>query len=88
MLFSTSDWQLPEAILMVYLCMKVRHIEKGINPPSVNEIFFTGDYLAKGFKIGVVAGMIALTVSNLITHFLLPREKLISLFVSNTFLLA
>lgn len=39
----------------------VRHIEKGINPPSVNEIFFTGDYLAKGFKIGVVAGMIALT---------------------------
>ncbi|BBG95725.1 sulfate transporter 1 [Prunus dulcis] len=52
---------LPEAILMVYLCMKVRHIEKGINPPSVNEIFFTGDYLAKGFKIGVVAGMIALT---------------------------
>ncbi|KAM0971723.1 hypothetical protein ACFX2I_019502 [Malus domestica] len=39
----------------------VRHIEKGINPPSVNEIFFTGDYLAKGFKIGVVAGMVALT---------------------------
>lgn len=39
----------------------VRHIEKGINPPSVNEIFFTGEYLAKGFKIGVVAGMIALT---------------------------
>ncbi|XP_009369645.2 sulfate transporter 1.2 [Pyrus x bretschneideri] len=39
----------------------VNHIEKGINPPSVNEIFFTGDYLAKGFKIGVVAGMVALT---------------------------
>lgn len=44
--------------------MKVRHIEKGINPSSINQIFFTGDYLAKGFKIGVVAGMIALTVSN------------------------
>ncbi|XP_068313567.1 sulfate transporter 1.3-like [Pyrus communis] len=39
----------------------VRHIEKGINPPSVDEIFFTGHYLAKGFKIGVVAGMVALT---------------------------
>ncbi|XP_009592454.1 sulfate transporter 1.3-like [Nicotiana tomentosiformis] len=39
----------------------VRHIEKGINPPSVSEIYFTGDYLLKGLKIGVVAGMIALT---------------------------
>ncbi|GLT64306.1 hypothetical protein SLA2020_368100 [Shorea laevis] len=39
----------------------VRHIEKGINPPSLNEIYFTGKYLGKGFRIGVVAGMIALT---------------------------
>ncbi|XVE66519.1 hypothetical protein DITRI_Ditri08aG0085800 [Diplodiscus trichospermus] len=39
----------------------VKHIRKGINPPSVNEIFFSGEYLAKGFRIGVVAGMIALT---------------------------
>ncbi|XP_062027200.1 sulfate transporter 1.3-like [Rosa rugosa] len=39
----------------------VRYIEKGINPSSVKQIFFTGDYVAKGFKIGVVAGMIALT---------------------------
>lgn len=39
----------------------VRHIEQGINPPSINKIYFTGDYLVKGFKIGVVAGMIALT---------------------------
>lgn len=42
--------------------MKVRKIEKGINPSSVDKIFFTGDYLVKGFRIGVVAGMIALTV--------------------------
>ncbi|PIA28632.1 hypothetical protein AQUCO_06800060v1 [Aquilegia coerulea] len=34
----------------------VRNIEKGINPSSVNQIYFTGDYLMKGFKIGVVAG--------------------------------
>ncbi|XP_022725463.1 sulfate transporter 1.3-like [Durio zibethinus] len=39
----------------------VKHIRKGINPPSVNEIFFSGEYLGKGFRIGVVAGMIALT---------------------------
>ncbi|KAC9735356.1 hypothetical protein E3N88_45324 [Mikania micrantha] len=39
----------------------VRHIEKGINPSSVHEIYFSGPYLTKGFKIGVVAGLIALT---------------------------
>lgn len=39
----------------------VRHIEQGLNPSSINKIYFTGDYLAKGFKIGVVAGTIALT---------------------------
>ncbi|XP_075087194.1 sulfate transporter 1.3 isoform X2 [Nicotiana tabacum] len=39
----------------------VRHIEKGINPPSVKEIYFTGDYLLKGLRTGIVAGMIALT---------------------------
>ncbi|XWS39701.1 hypothetical protein CRYUN_Cryun18bG0077500 [Craigia yunnanensis] len=39
----------------------VKHIRKGINPPSVDEIFFSGEYLAKGFRIGAVAGMIALT---------------------------
>ncbi|KAK6938185.1 SLC26A/SulP transporter domain [Dillenia turbinata] len=39
----------------------VRHIDKGINPSSVHKIYFSGDYLLKGFRIGVVAGMIALT---------------------------
>ncbi|XP_035842159.1 sulfate transporter 1.2 isoform X1 [Helianthus annuus] len=39
----------------------VKHIEKGINPPSVNEIYFSGENLLKGFRIGIVAGMIALT---------------------------
>ncbi|XP_031272995.1 sulfate transporter 1.3-like isoform X2 [Pistacia vera] len=39
----------------------VKHIEKGINPSSVNQIYFRGDYLLKGVKIGVVAGMVALT---------------------------
>ncbi|XP_073063908.1 high affinity sulfate transporter 2-like [Primulina eburnea] len=39
----------------------VRHIEQGINPSSLHEIYFSGTYLGKGFKIGVVAGMVALT---------------------------
>lgn len=44
----------------VYL--QVKHIRGGINPSSLNDIFFSGEYLAKGFKIGVLAGMVALTV--------------------------
>ncbi|XP_050945626.1 sulfate transporter 1.2-like isoform X3 [Cucumis melo] len=39
----------------------VKHIEKGINPLSVKQIYFTGDNLLKGFRTGTVAGMIALT---------------------------
>ncbi|XP_008790803.2 sulfate transporter 1.3-like [Phoenix dactylifera] len=39
----------------------VRHIKKGINPSSFNKIYFTGPYAGKGFRIGVVTGMIALT---------------------------
>ncbi|KAH7834389.1 hypothetical protein Vadar_015490 [Vaccinium darrowii] len=41
----------------------VNHIKKGVNPASANQIFFSGGYVAKGFRIGVVAGMIALTES-------------------------
>ncbi|KAJ4953191.1 hypothetical protein NE237_030023 [Protea cynaroides] len=41
----------------------VTTIQKGINPPSANEIFFTGSYLLSGIKIGVIAGMIALAES-------------------------
>ncbi|XP_039053158.1 sulfate transporter 1.2-like isoform X2 [Hibiscus syriacus] len=39
----------------------VKHIKQGINPTSANQIYFSGEYLKKGIKIGVVAGMIALT---------------------------
>ncbi|CAN6296146.1 unnamed protein product [Urochloa humidicola] len=39
----------------------VKNIKKGINPPSASLIYFTGPYLATGFKIGVVAGMVGLT---------------------------
>ncbi|XP_019422862.1 PREDICTED: high affinity sulfate transporter 1-like [Lupinus angustifolius] len=39
----------------------VRHINKGVNPASASEIFFHGNYLGAGARIGVIAGMIALT---------------------------
>ncbi|CAL8997909.1 unnamed protein product [Prunus brigantina] len=39
----------------------VSKIRKGINPASADLIHFTGDNVIKGFRIGVVAGMIALT---------------------------
>ncbi|KAL6894574.1 hypothetical protein ACP4OV_008672 [Aristida adscensionis] len=41
----------------------VKSIKKGINPPSASLIYFTGPLVLKGFKIGVVAGLIALTES-------------------------
>lgn len=37
-------------------------IKKGVNPSSVHKIYFTGPFVAKGFKIGAVCGMIGLTV--------------------------
>ncbi|KAL3635308.1 Solute carrier 26 [Castilleja foliolosa] len=39
----------------------VNHIKRGINPSSVHEIHFTGSYVATGFRIGSVAGLVALT---------------------------
>ncbi|KAJ3677318.1 hypothetical protein LUZ60_003042 [Juncus effusus] len=39
----------------------VNNIKKGINPSSFNMIYFSGPNLAKGFRIGVVSGMIGLT---------------------------
>ncbi|TVU06131.1 hypothetical protein EJB05_49325 [Eragrostis curvula] len=39
----------------------VNHIKKGINPSSAHKIYFTGPFVAKGFKIGVVCGLIGLT---------------------------
>ena len=51
-----------EVLRLFYSFVKVKHIKQGINPSSVDEIYFNGPYLLKGFRIGVVAGMVALTV--------------------------
>ncbi|CAO2834167.1 unnamed protein product [Amaranthus hypochondriacus] len=39
----------------------VNHLEKGLNPSSVHQLYLSGENLLRGFKIGAVAGMIALT---------------------------
>ncbi|KAK8965853.1 Sulfate transporter 1.2 [Platanthera guangdongensis] len=39
----------------------VKHIKKGINPPSFELIHFSGPLLGKGVKIGIITGIIALT---------------------------
>ena len=39
----------------------MRNIRKGINPSSVHKIYWTGSYTSKGFQIGLVAGLVALT---------------------------
>ncbi|KAK7246773.1 hypothetical protein RIF29_41643 [Crotalaria pallida] len=39
----------------------VKHIKQGVNPASASEIYFSGKYLGAGARIGVVAGMVALT---------------------------
>ena len=55
---STKLWSLNLKTLQ----FQVRHVDKGVNPVSAAEIFFSGKYLAPGIRIGVLAGMIALTV--------------------------
>ncbi|KAL3676255.1 hypothetical protein R1sor_026203 [Riccia sorocarpa] len=37
------------------------HIKKGINPSSLHQIYWSGEYLGKGARIGLIAGLIALT---------------------------
>ncbi|XP_010477471.1 PREDICTED: sulfate transporter 1.3 [Camelina sativa] len=39
----------------------VKHLDKGLNPSSLRLIYFSGDNLLKGCRIGVVSGMVALT---------------------------
>ncbi|CAJ1963517.1 unnamed protein product [Sphenostylis stenocarpa] len=39
----------------------VHHVQKGVNPSSAGEIYFSGKYLGPGIRIGVIAGLVALT---------------------------
>lgn len=61
--FSSPEKGFGKLTLRFILLCQVNRIERGINPSSAHEIYWTGDLFLKGFKIGVVAGLIALTVS-------------------------
>ncbi|KAG2396275.1 hypothetical protein LR48_Vigan09g265700 [Vigna angularis] len=39
----------------------IKHVKKGVNSSSAGEIFFSGKYLGPGIRVGVIAGMVALT---------------------------
>ncbi|XP_055828838.1 probable sulfate transporter 3.4 [Solanum dulcamara] len=39
----------------------IGHLPKGINPPSVNKLHFSGPYLALALKVGIITGVLALT---------------------------
>jgi hypothetical protein len=50
------------------MLFQVRHIKKGVNPASASDIYFSGHYLSAGIRIGLIAGMVALTVSKFIEN--------------------
>jgi len=45
------------------MLFQVRHIEKGVNPLSINKLIFSGKYFSAAIRIGLISGMVALTVS-------------------------
>jgi hypothetical protein len=44
-----------------------------VNPASASEIYFSGNYLSAGIRIGVIAGMVALTVSKFLQPIIEPK---------------
>lgn len=42
---------------------QIGHLPKGINPPSVNKLHFGGPYMALALRVGIITGILALTVS-------------------------
>lgn len=53
------------------MVFQVKHIEDGVNPISAGEIFFSGKYFSAGIRIGLISGMVALTVRKFIKTFLI-----------------
>ncbi|KAJ0959747.1 hypothetical protein J5N97_000569 [Dioscorea zingiberensis] len=39
----------------------IGHLEKGLNPPSANLLYFSGSYLSLAIKTGIITGILALT---------------------------
>ncbi|XP_021298752.1 probable sulfate transporter 3.4 [Herrania umbratica] len=39
----------------------IGHLQKGLNPPSLNMLYFNGQYLALAIKTGIITGILSLT---------------------------
>jgi hypothetical protein len=58
--------------LRVVICscfLQVKDIQKGINPSSAHQLIFSGSLVGTAAKIGLVAGLIAITVRWVILFF-------------------
>jgi len=44
--------------------MQIGHLPKGLNPPSLNMLYFSGAHLALAIKTGIITGILSLTVSS------------------------
>lgn len=55
--------------LLFYFLEQIGHLPKGLNPPSLNMLYFSGPYLGVAIKTGIVTGILSLTVSCLIQTF-------------------
>lgn len=43
---------------------QIGHLPKGINPQSVTKLYFGGHYFSLALKVGIITGVLALTVSD------------------------
>lgn len=47
-----------------YFNAQIGHLPKGLNPPSLNMLYFSGAHLALAIKTGIITGILSLTVSS------------------------
>lgn len=61
-------------LLIVYFCMQVGPLKKGLNPPSIQYLNFDAKYLPVVLKAGIITGLIAMAVNNYYFHHLFFRS--------------
>ncbi len=77
LLYTCWTWE----VVICSCFLQVGDIRKGINPSSTHQLIFTGHLVGTAAKIGLVAGLIAITVRRAIFSFFFPNFKVFS-FVS------
>lgn len=53
--------------------VQIGELKKGLNPPSVEDMVFVSPYLGTAVKAGLVTGIIALAVINLLPNLISHR---------------